>query len=219
MHRPQALVGRRRLTADPGAVTGARGRRPRARGGGSPEARSGTAPEAWWEATLPEVVGPGLRCLFVGINPGRHSARAGHHFAGPQNHFWRLLAESGLTPRRLRSEEDRLLPSFGIGVTNVVARPSSGEGDLSWAEFEAGGARLRARVAEWRPRVVACLGKNVARAYAGLSQHAALAWGPLSLPDLPAPGFTAPNPSSRSTIAYEERLRLFAAIAALAREA
>lgn len=175
-----------------------------------------TPSDDWERALLDEVAGPDLRVLFVGINPGRHSAGLGHHFAGPQNHFWRLLWESGLTPRLLRPEEDGLLPSFGIGVTNVVARPSRGEGDLTWEEFEAGGRDLRERVARWRPRVVACLGKNVARAYAGLGRSAAVTWGPVRADGLPSPAFAAPNPSSRSTIAYPERLRLFRDLAAMA---
>jgi G:T/U-mismatch repair DNA glycosylase len=173
-------------------------------------------PEDWEKGLVNEVAAPDLRVLFVGINPGRHSAGLGHHFAGPQNHFWRLLADSGLTPRLLRPEEDALLPGMGIGITNVIARASRGEGDLSWEEFEAGGRDLRARVALWRPRVVACLGKNVARAYAGLGHSAAIAWGPLAAQGLPAPAFAAPNPSSRSTVPYAERLRLFRNLAAMA---
>lgn len=166
---------------------------------------------------MPARVGPGLRVLFVGINPGRHSAAAGHHFAGPQNHFWRLLAQSGLTPRQLAPQEDVLLPGLGIGITNIVARPSRGEEDLTWQEFADGGARLRDEVALWRPRVVACLGKNVARAYGGLARGAPVAWGTLVLSGLPAPAFAAPNPSSRSTVPYGQRLGLYTALAEAAR--
>jgi G:T/U-mismatch repair DNA glycosylase len=162
---------------------------------------------------VPDVLVPGLRLVFVGINPGRHSAARGHHFAGPQTHFWRLLAESALTPRVLLPEEDVTLPTYGLGITNVVARPSPGEGDLTWTEFRRGGERLRARIAAARPRGVACLGKNVARAYAGLGPSTPVAWGPMPGDDLPAPAFALPNPSSRSTIPYAERLEWFRALA------
>jgi len=81
---------------------------------------------------------------------------------------------------------------------------------LSWEELTAGGARLRELVRRHRPRVVALLGKNVYRAYAGLKKTADVAWG--RQPGAVVDGvidFVAPNPSPRSTIPYERRLALF----------
>jgi TDG/mug DNA glycosylase family protein len=71
---------------------------------------------------LRDAVRPGLRVLFVGINPGMRSAAIGHHFAGYSNRFWRLLFESGLVAERLRAEDDERLPEWGLGVTNLVPR-------------------------------------------------------------------------------------------------
>ncbi|MEI8104409.1 MAG: hypothetical protein WCH31_01030 [Actinomycetes bacterium] len=48
---------------------------------------------------VPDVLGPGLRCVFCGINPGRVSAAANAHFANPRNDFWRLLPD--LRPRAI----------------------------------------------------------------------------------------------------------------------
>ena len=168
----------------------------------------GAAP--WERQTVPDVLLPGLTVVFVGLNPGRASAEAGHHFAGPGNHFWRLLHEAGFTPRRWSAEEDGNLPALGIGVTNVVERASRGEQDLSWPELVAGGQALRARIAACRPSLVALLGKQVYRAYAGLPASAPVEWGPQ--PRQTVPGvreIAAANPSPRSTVPYAERLAQF----------
>lgn len=164
----------------------------------------------WERQTVPDIIEEGLGLLFVGINPGRHSAGEGHHFAGPQNHFWRLLHEAGCTPRLLSPEEDRSLPAFGMGITNLVDRPSAGEGDLSWAEMKAAGAVLREKVARFRPRGVVLLGKNVYRAYANLPPSHPVAWGRQVRETVPGVAeWVAPNPSPRSTLPREMRLRYF----------
>ncbi len=75
---------------------------------------------------LHDIVRPGLRALFVGINPGLRSAAIGHHFAGYSNRFWRLLHESGLVPEPIGCEDDGRLPEWGFGVTNLIPRPTSG---------------------------------------------------------------------------------------------
>jgi len=92
--------------------------------------------------TIPDLVAPGLRVLFAGINPSLYSAATGYHFARPGNRFWPALHESGFTPRRLRPEEQSLLPTLGLGITNVVARATARADELSPAELRAGGAAL-----------------------------------------------------------------------------
>lgn len=164
----------------------------------------------WERMQVPDVLAEGLQAVFVGLNPGRASATRGHHFAGARNDFWQLLYDAGLTPRRLKPEEDGLLPRFGLGVTNVVPRATRGEADLGWEELRAGGERLRDKVARFRPRLVVLLGKQVYRAYAGLARGAAVDWG--QQPRETVPGvreLVAPNPSPRSTVPYDLRLALF----------
>lgn len=164
----------------------------------------------WQKLTVPDVLQDGLRVLFVGLNPGRHSAARGHHFAGPGNHFWRLLHDAGLTPRRLAPEEDRELLRYGIGVTNLVGRASRGEEDLSWEEMQAGAQQLRAKVAQARPRLVVLLGAQVYRAYAGLPRRVPVRWGLQPRETVPGVAeFAAANPSSRSTVPYAVRLGQF----------
>ena len=99
-----------------------------------------------------------LDVLFVGINPGFFSARAGHHFANPANGFWPLLYESGFTPRRLTAQEDGLLGRYGLAITNLVARPTAGVADLTREEMAAGAAALALKVRRRRPRAVVFVG-------------------------------------------------------------
>ena len=106
---------------------------------------------------------PGLDVIFCGINPGLESAARGHNFARAGNRFWRALHGAGFTPRVLRPEEDGELPRYGIGMTNVVDRPSRGAADLSPEELRAGAARVARLVAEYEPRVVAVVGLGAFR--------------------------------------------------------
>jgi TDG/mug DNA glycosylase family protein len=112
---------------------------------------------------LPDVIDFGLDVLFCGINPGLYSAWSGHHFARPGNRFWPALHGSGFTPRLLAPSEQDLLPSMGLGITNVVPRASARADELTPAELTAGGVRLRALVAEYEPRVLAVLGVTAYR--------------------------------------------------------
>ena len=114
--------------------------------------------------TIPDVVGPGLRVLFSGINPSLYSAATGHHFARPGNRFWPALHRAGFTARQLQPSEQSALPAAGLGITNVVARATARADELSPAELVEGGARLAALVDRWRPRYLAVLGVTAYRA-------------------------------------------------------
>jgi TDG/mug DNA glycosylase family protein len=135
---------------------------------------------------------PGLRVLFVGVNPSLRSAEAGHHFARPGNRFWPTLHAAGFTPRRLAPEEDGLLPAFGIGVTNFVARPSRAAAELTAAELRAGAGELEETVRAWAPRLVAVVGV-VAYRSAFRRPHAAV--GLQAEPVGGRPAWVLPNPS------------------------
>src|SRR3954451_15871966 len=112
---------------------------------------------------LGPIVAPGLRVLFVGINPSLRSAEVGHHFARPGNRFWPTLHAAGFTPRRLRPEEDHELLAYGIGVTNIAARPTRAADELSREELLSGAAALEATVREHRPGLVAVVGLTAYR--------------------------------------------------------
>ena len=107
---------------------------------------------------LPDVIAPDLDVLFCGINPSLMSAARGHHFARPGNRFWPALHLARLTPRRLTPDEDRELLRYGIGVTNLVDRPTRTAAELGKAELQEGAEALARLVSRYHPRVVAVLG-------------------------------------------------------------
>jgi len=122
--------------------------------------------EAARDRTIPDVLpapGQPLPVLFCGINPSLYSAATGWHFARPGNRFWPALHLSGFTPRRLTPAEQHLLPGYGLGVTNLVARATAQAAELDPAELRAGGERLASLVAERRPRILAMAGVTAYR--------------------------------------------------------
>lgn len=112
------------------------------------------------EHPVADVLGPDLRVLFVGINPGVQTARGGHHFANRRNLFWPLVHEAGFTPRRLDPAEEGRLPAFGAGITNVVTRATPGSGDVRAEDKRRGSRRLAGLVEEVAPAWVAFVGKQ-----------------------------------------------------------
>ena len=95
---------------------------------------------------LRDRIKPGVRILFVGINPGQRSEAIGHHFAGYSNRFWPLLYESKLVPKRIRAEDDHRLPEWGLGITNLVARMTPGIDTLKPREYVDGASILHRKI-------------------------------------------------------------------------
>jgi TDG/mug DNA glycosylase family protein len=112
---------------------------------------------------VPDVLAPGLRVVFVGINPGRVSAAAHAHFANPRNDFWRLLHAARLTSRLYEPHEQLFLLAEGIGVTNAAYRTTPGSGDLRRADFAGSAERLDQIARDLRPRWLAFVGKEAYR--------------------------------------------------------
>jgi double-stranded uracil-DNA glycosylase len=110
------------------------------------------------DKTLRDVIAPGLRVLFCGINPGLYSAATGYHFARPGNRFWPALHQAGFTPRQLHPSEQGELLNWGYGITNLVARTTATADELSVEELLAGRKRLISKIKRYRPRVLAVLG-------------------------------------------------------------
>jgi TDG/mug DNA glycosylase family protein len=113
--------------------------------------------------TVRDVIAPGLRVLFCGINPGLYSGATGHHFARPGNRFWPTLYQAGFTPRLLAPSEERELLEYGYGITNLVPRATATADDLSSDELVAGKRRLESKVKRYQPQVVAVLGISAYR--------------------------------------------------------
>jgi TDG/mug DNA glycosylase family protein len=114
-------------------------------------------------ATVPDVIRPGLRMLFVGINPGLYSGAVGHHFARPGNRFWPVLHAAGITDRVLSPFEEDELPGIGLGITNLVERATATADRLERHELSEGARRLEAKVSRFRPGTVAFLGLTAYR--------------------------------------------------------
>lgn len=111
---------------------------------------------------LTDRIEPDLICLFVGLNPGIRTATTGHAYSHPSNLFWKLLHSSGCTPRRCRPTEDQDLPSlYSLGNTNIVARPTKDQAELTRDEMEEGVAILEEKVRKWRPEAVCLVGKAI----------------------------------------------------------
>ena len=113
--------------------------------------------------TLPDIIGPGLRVLFCGINPGLWSGAVGHHFARPGNRFWKALAASGFTRTVLSPADERQLLDVGVGITNLVPTATRSAAEVTATELRAGVAKLKRKVRRWHPAAVAVLGLDAYR--------------------------------------------------------
>jgi len=189
---------------------------------------------AWADLRLTDRIEPGVRLMLIGINPGVMSATTGHHFAGPTNKFWRLLYESGVVPEPVTHEDDVRLPEWGIGMTNLVARPTPGIDTLRPEEYLEGWRILERKIERFRPEIVAFVGVTMYRAL-----WKVIAQVPAAVPKLKseggkgtpkgamaiAPGFqkatvhgarifVLPNPSGRNAhFSYGDMLTAFRALA------
>jgi TDG/mug DNA glycosylase family protein len=123
---------------------------------------------------LPDVISSSLNVVFCGINPGMRSAAVGLHFANRSNRFWRVLHLAGFTTRQLEPQEAGLLLDYGCGITSAVARATVGATDLSRADYIAARPAFERKIAKYRPRYLAFLGKPALSAF--LNQRD-ISWG------------------------------------------
>ena len=155
---------------------------------------------------VPDVLGPRLRVVFVGINPGRVSATARAHFANPRNDFWRLLHAARFTSRLYEPQEQFALLEEGIGITNAAYRTTPGSGDLRRSDFAGSAERLERIASELRPGWLAFVGKEAYRGAFGARPELGvqeLAVGDTKLFVLPS---TSP---ANAAVPWKERLRWF----------
>ena len=161
---------------------------------------------------VPDVLAPGLKAIFCGINPGRVSAAARAHFANPRNDFWRLLHEAGFTPRLLEPEEQFDLPRYGYGLTNAAYRTTPGSGDLRRGDFAGSAERLESIASELHPGAIAFVGKE---AYRGaFNERADLGLQKRRLGETRLYVLPSTSPAN-AAVPYAERLRWFKRLARL----
>jgi len=160
------------------------------------------------------VLGPELRVLFCGINPGRVSAAAGAHFANPRNDFWRLLHAAGFTARLLEPDEQFELLQYRLGVTNAAARTTPGSGDLRKSDFAGAAERLDELALTLSPAWIGFVGKEAYRGAFGERPQLGLQERRLGDTRL----FVLPSTSpANAAVPWDERLRWFEELARLSR--
>ncbi len=166
-------------------------------------------------SAVPDVLAPGLRVVFCGINPGRVSAAAGAHFANPRNDFWRLLDDAGFTPRLLGPDEQFAALDFGIGLTNAAFRTTPGSGDLRRADFAGAAERLERLARDLGAAWIAFVGKEAYRGAFGERPELGLQERKLGETRL----FVLPSTSpANAAVPYAERLGWFRELARRAEE-
>ena len=115
--------------------------------------------------TLPDYLQPGLDIVLIGLNPSSISVREGHYFANPRNRFWTALNGSGLVPVQLSPALDKQLLDHGIGLTDLIKRPTSQASELNVLDYREGAPILKAKLLDYQPAIACFHGMMCYRAY------------------------------------------------------
>ncbi len=161
--------------------------------------------------TLPDYLRRGMRLIVVGCNPGERSARLGHYYAGRGNLFWPLLYDSGVVPELLDYRDDKRIIEFGVGLTDLVKRPTRGIEEIDRQEFAEGRILLAQKLEEYAPQVIAFNGKLVFEKFAQRPCKLGLQKDRL----YGAQVFVLPSTSRRNAVARGQRMRYFRQLAAV----
>ncbi|WP_211746980.1 mismatch-specific DNA-glycosylase [Paenibacillus sp. Marseille-Q4541] len=154
----------------------------------------------------------GLQIIFIGFNPSIKSGETGHHYANPRNNFYRILYQSGLTPRLYEASEDGDLLKLGYGFTNIVARPTVGIDDIKKEEYAEGREILKQKLEKYRPEVACFVGKGV---YAKYAKRTKADWGFQPEPFLPEMHeFVAPSSSGLVRMPMNEIIGIYSQLSA-----
>ena len=156
---------------------------------------------------IPDHLQEGLKILFVGFNPCIRSSETGYHYANPNNRFWKILFEAGLTPRKYLPNENRQLLELGYGLTNIVARPTKEAAEISKDEYLEGAALLKEKIQKYRPKAVCFVGKGVYQEY---SKKRSIQWGVQKEPVIPGiVEYVAPSSSGLVRIKQSEIVAIY----------
>ncbi|MGG5798800.1 G/U mismatch-specific DNA glycosylase [Edwardsiella tarda] len=156
-----------------------------------------------------DILAPGLRVVFCGINPGLSSAHTGYHFANPRNRFWQVIHLAGFTERQLTPPEEAHLLDTGCGITALVQRPTVTAAELTAAELHTGGEALRAKIKHYQPQALAVLGKQAFTQAFGVRRPA---WGRQAQPIGESEVWVLPNPSGLNRATLPELVASYQAL-------
>jgi len=141
---------------------------PEAKSNGSPQKKLRKAPRKYAPpsmyqhlGTVPDYLGPDLQCVFIGLNPGIATAQRGHFFAGPTNLFWRLMYESKFVSHPVSYEDDVRMSTWGLGLTNIISRPTAEASELSREELVAAVPSLHEKISRHKPQAICVVGKGI----------------------------------------------------------
>ncbi|MBT2569614.1 G/U mismatch-specific DNA glycosylase [Planococcus sp. ISL-110] len=159
---------------------------------------------------IPDHLQEDLKILFVGFNPSIRSSETGFHYANPNNRFWKILDEAGLTPRKYRPEENCGLLTLGYGLTNIVARPTKEAAEISKEEYMEGAKLLEQKIRKFRPKAVCFVGKGV---YQQFSKRKAVSWGLQKDPVIPgAVEYVAPSSSGLVRMKLDDIVEIYSGL-------
>lgn len=146
-----------------------------------------------------DILAPGLRVVFCGINPGKSSAHTGFHFAHPGNRFWKVIHRAGFTERLLKPEEEQMLLDTRCGITMLVARPTVQASEVGLQELRSGGRELIRKIEDYQPAALAVLGKQ---AFEQAFSQRGVKWGRQTVTIGGTQVWVLPNPSglNRATL-------------------
>jgi len=158
----------------------------------------------------------GLKIIFVGFNPSIRSSELRHHYANPNNRFWKILYESGLTSRKYPAAEDEKLLEIGYGFTNIVQRPTKAADEITKEEYNEGREILKKKIEHYRPTVVCFVGKGVYQEYSKLKS---MPWGRQLKSMVPNTiDFVAPSSSGLVRMKLDEIVAIYKELADLISE-
>jgi double-stranded uracil-DNA glycosylase len=157
-----------------------------------------------------------LVVIFVGFNPSVRSSETGHHYANPNNRFWKILFEAGITPRKYDTTEDYKLVDLGYGMTNIVARPTKAADEITREEYKQGQLELKGKIEKYRPKIVCFVGKGVYQQYSGKKD---IPWGEQDETVVPGTiDFVAPSSSGLVRMKMDEVVGIYKGIPELIKE-
>lgn len=155
---------------------------------------------------ITDIIAPGLRVVFCGINPGKSSAHTGYHFAHPGNRFWKVIHQAGFTERQLKPEEELELLDTRCGITMLVERPTVQASEVAKHELHEGGRQLIKKIEQYQPQALAVLGK---KAFEQAFSQRGVKWGQQEITIGSTEVWVLPNPSGLNRASLDKLVEAY----------